>query len=136
MRAALLALLAHAAAGAPNSSPAALAALVAPASVPRHGVFEIVLTLPAASFAEQYDEDGSRPNLGLLNPYVDADLSADFTRVGGSGALLSPGGFYDSAGVFRVRFSPPQEGRWSFTIVSNVPLSRPNPLPLPATTCV
>jgi hypothetical protein len=72
-----------------------------------------------SAFAARFDEDGSRPRLNLANPYADAELQADFTHAE-SGATLSPHGFYDSAGVFRVRFAPPREGAWSWTVRSPV----------------
>src|SRR3546814_8769851 len=45
------------------------------------------------------------------NPFVDVDLAATFER--GGRAIRVPG-FYDGAGVYRIRFSPPDAGRWTW----------------------
>jgi hypothetical protein len=102
------------------------AAVSAPATVATHGVHEIVLRLaPTSSFAAIYDEDGSRGALGLRNPYLE-ELVADFSHGGsstegtGDAITLSPSGFYDSGGIFRVRFSPPRPGAWSWNTRSSI----------------
>ncbi|NQE63048.1 DUF5060 domain-containing protein [Caulobacter sp. RHG1] len=75
--------------------------LAAGASVPRWGVHEIVLDGPA-----------------IGNPFVDVSLSAAFTD---GQQTLNIAGFYDGAGVYRVRFSPPTEGTWRWRTRSNAP---------------
>jgi hypothetical protein len=62
-------------------------------------VFEVVL-------------DG--PSTGT--PFVDVELSAVFTS--GEESLRVPG-FYDGNGIYRIRFSPPVQGDWSYQTGSN-----------------
>ena len=73
----------------------------APAAVEQWGVFEASLTGPA---------DG--------NPFVDTQLSADFTN---GHQTISVHGFYDGGGVYRIRFMPPEQGRWTYRTSSNHP---------------
>jgi hypothetical protein len=68
--------------------------------VQQWGVAEIVL-------------DG--PSTG--NPFTDVELNATFTVAGKS---LHVGGFYDGAGVYRIRFMPPGPGTWTFETASNI----------------
>jgi hypothetical protein len=75
-------------------------ALAASQTVPRWGVHDIALDGPATG-----------------NPFVDVQLSAVFTD--GKTSLRVPG-FYDGAGVYRLRFSPPTEGVWRWRTQSNV----------------
>ena len=51
------------------------------------------------------------------NPYLDVTLEAEFKHE--SHTVKVPG-FYDGDGKFKVRFSPDQVGKWSFTTNSNV----------------
>jgi hypothetical protein len=51
------------------------------------------------------------------NPFVDVTLAADF-RFGHR--VLSPEGFYDGDGIYRIRFMPDAEGRWTYTTRSSV----------------
>jgi hypothetical protein len=51
------------------------------------------------------------------NPFVDVDLSATFTHE--SGSALRVRGFYDSDGVYRIRFMPTLMGKWSYVTTSN-----------------
>lgn len=74
-------------------------ALAAGRTVPRWGVHEVVLEGPS---------DG--------DPF-DVEVSAAFTD--GAATLRVPG-FYDGAGVYRVRFSPPTEGTWRWRTQSPV----------------
>lgn len=46
------------------------------------------------------------------NPFVDVTLTAIFRR---AGRTIRVPGFYDGDGVYRVRFSPPETGRWAWT---------------------
>ncbi len=50
------------------------------------------------------------------NPFDDVTLSADFAS---GGKTVRVPGFYDGDGVYRIRFSPPETGRWSWTSASN-----------------
>jgi hypothetical protein len=65
------------------------------------GVFNIELTGPS---------DG--------NPYMDVELSAGFTN--GNDKVTVPG-FYDGNGIYRIRFSPAVQGKWSYQTTSNSP---------------
>eukprot|EP01044_Picomonas_judraskeda_P008378 COSAG03_NODE_952_length_5213_cov_163.854713_3_plen_209_part_00 len=107
----LLLLLAHGAAAA--DLPAAR--VEAPTSVAKHGVFELSLAVPG--FQSLFDEDGSRREADFLNPFL-TEVAAQFAHAG-SGQVLSPNGFYDGSGVWRVRFSPPSEGSWSWRTSSD-----------------
>ena len=69
-------------------------------SVEKWGVFEAVLTGPAAG-----------------NPFVDVQLSAQFSQ--GATTVNAPG-FYDGDGTYKVRFMPSAEGEWSYKTQSNV----------------
>jgi hypothetical protein len=74
--------------------------------VERWGVFEVVL-------------DG--PQTG--NPFVDVQLSARFRQAERNIELRVPG-FYDGAGAYRIRFSPPELGNWDYETESNAPALR------------
>ena len=50
------------------------------------------------------------------NPFVDVELSADFTDA--QGRSTPAGGFYDGAGVYRIRFQPPHAGTWTYATTS------------------
>jgi hypothetical protein len=50
------------------------------------------------------------------NPYMEVDLSVTFTS---KGETLKVPGFYDGNGIYRVRFSPPRQGKWSYLTQSN-----------------
>ncbi|CAN5426141.1 DUF5605 domain-containing protein [soil metagenome] len=82
------------------ASPALSQAGDAAASVPRWGVHEIALSGPATG-----------------NPFSDVQLSAKFSD--GKTSLVVPG-FYDGAGVYRLRFSPPSAAVWRWRTQSNV----------------
>ena len=51
------------------------------------------------------------------NPFVDVELAARFTDDRGHG--IAVGGFYDGAGVYRIRFSAPRAGTWTYVTTSN-----------------
>jgi hypothetical protein len=93
------------------AGPAVLAAaLLAPASAPadagaaveRWGLFELTLPGPAHG-----------------NPFADVSLSAEFRR--GDGSPRRVRGFYDGAGVYKVRFMPDATGEWTYATESNAP---------------
>ncbi|WP_197527759.1 DUF5060 domain-containing protein [Posidoniimonas polymericola] len=50
------------------------------------------------------------------NPFVDVKLTAEFTQ---ADQRITAAGFYDGDGVYRVRFSPPTVGEWSYVTSSN-----------------
>lgn len=50
------------------------------------------------------------------NPFVDVDFAAIFRR---DDEQLQIGGFYDGDGTYRLRFSPPSVGTWSYETSSN-----------------
>jgi alpha-glucosidase len=64
-------------------------------------VFEIVLTGSSAG-----------------NPYLDTQLSAQFSQAGES---VDVSGFYDGEGAYKVRFMPPAPGEWRYKTQSNRP---------------
>ncbi len=67
--------------------------------VERWGCFELALPGPS---------DG--------NPFVDVQLQAEFTH---QHRTLRVDGFYDGAGVYRVRFMPDELGQWRYVTHSN-----------------
>ncbi|MFO0924363.1 MAG: DUF5060 domain-containing protein [Pirellulales bacterium] len=67
--------------------------------VEQWGVFELELQGPSSG-----------------NPFVDVDLKATFQQEKRSITLL---GFYDGEGKYRVRFSPPTQGVWTYVTQSN-----------------
>ncbi|TWT35257.1 hypothetical protein KOR34_01450 [Posidoniimonas corsicana] len=50
------------------------------------------------------------------NPYLDTSLTAKFSN---TSTTVTVPGFYDGNGVYKVRFSPHQEGAWHFVTKSN-----------------
>ena len=78
-----------------------LLAVAAQGSTERWGRFEIAL---------------EGPDTG--NPYIDTTLSADFRFAHRSVAVQ---GFYDGAGMYRIRFMPDETGEWTYTTHSNAP---------------
>jgi hypothetical protein len=70
-------------------------------TVEQWGVFELALRGPEAG-----------------NPFLDVTLSAQFNS--GEKTLSVPG-FYDGDGQYRVRFSPPVRGEWTYLTRSNRP---------------
>lgn len=50
------------------------------------------------------------------NPFVDVELSAQFTDDSGHGT--SVGGFYDGDGMYRIRFQAPRAGTWTYVTTS------------------
>ncbi|MGA2909866.1 MAG: DUF5060 domain-containing protein [Terracidiphilus sp.] len=91
---------------------AALAAATAPlaeeptaeenhAPVPRWEVFELALTGPSSG-----------------NPFTDVQLAATFSL---EHRTVKVNGFYDSNGVYKIRFMPDTEGEWTYATASNAP---------------
>ena len=70
-----------------------------PAQVERWGIYELSLEGPG---------DG--------NPFLDVRLSAHFTY---NHRIVEVDGFYDGAGVYRVRFMPDTVGAWRYVTRSN-----------------
>jgi hypothetical protein len=68
-------------------------------AIERWGLFELSLRGP---------EEG--------NPYLDVELSARFSH---KNRVVSPDGFYDGNGIYRIRFMPDTPGTWSYTTQSN-----------------
>jgi hypothetical protein len=50
------------------------------------------------------------------NPFVDVELSAQFTDDNGHG--ISVGGFYDGDGIYQIRFQAPSAGTWAYVTTS------------------
>lgn len=73
----------------------------APREVERWDVFELELRGPAEG-----------------NPFTDVELSAVFTD---GFRTVEASGFYDGDGVYRVRFMPEAEGRWTWRTSANRP---------------
>jgi hypothetical protein len=73
------------------------------AHVPRWSVYELALN------ASDKDSD----------PYVEVDLIGVFS--GPDGESIVVGGFWDGGHTFRVRFTPPVEGTWTYSTVSSDP---------------
>lgn len=67
--------------------------------VEQWGVFEIEINGPSGG-----------------NPYMDMELNAIFTN--GNEEVKVPG-FYDGNGIYRIRFSPAVQGKWSYQTTSN-----------------
>jgi hypothetical protein len=74
--------------------------LTAADNVERWGVFEVALNGPAAG-----------------NPFLDVRLGAHFRY---RNRVVDADGFYDGAGVYRIRFMPDEIGEWTYTTSSNV----------------
>lgn len=51
------------------------------------------------------------------NPFKDVKLSGQFTI---NNDTISIPGFYDGEGIYRIRFMPQKEGKWSYVTTSNV----------------
>ncbi len=77
------------------------AAEAPPALVEQWGVFELTLAGPASG-----------------NPFTEVTLSAAFQQ---DGRTLRVEGFYDGAGVYKVRFMPVTTGAWTYRTESNRP---------------
>ena len=71
-----------------------------PTSVEQWDVFELVLEGPSSG-----------------TPFMDVELNAEFSN--GEDNFLVPG-FYDGNGTYRIRFSPPGQGLWTYQTLSNV----------------
>jgi hypothetical protein len=69
------------------------------AEIEQWNVYEIVLNGPSSG-----------------NPYMDIDIAAVFTN---NEKSLKVPGFYDGNGVYRIRFSPPIQGIWTYKTESN-----------------
>ena len=52
------------------------------------------------------------------NPYMEVERSAVFRN--GDESITVPG-FYDGEGTYRVRFSPDEQGTWTYETESNIP---------------
>jgi len=72
---------------------------IQPDAVERWGLFELSL---------RGSEEG--------NPFLDVELSTQFSH---KNRVVSPDGFYDGDGTYRVRFMPDTPGTWSYTTQSN-----------------
>jgi hypothetical protein len=70
-------------------------------TVEQWGVFEVSLRGPASG-----------------NPFLEVQFAAEFRL---KNRVVTPDGFYDGDGVFRVRFMPDAQGAWSYVTRSNRP---------------
>jgi hypothetical protein len=75
----------------------------APVEVPRWSSYDMTLTATG-----QYD-----------SPYVSVDLLGVFSGPDGEAIVIK--GFWDGGRTFRIRFTPTQEGAWSYMTVSDDP---------------
>ena len=73
----------------------------APPPVERWGVFELTLQGPSAG-----------------NPFLDVRFGARFRF---RNRVVETDGFYDGAGIYKVRFMPDEIGEWTYTTASNAP---------------
>jgi hypothetical protein len=55
----------------------------------------------------------------FANPYTDVEVTAQFAGPGG--VTYAVRGFWDGDRTFRVRFTPPTRGQWTYTIQSSPP---------------
>jgi hypothetical protein len=57
------------------------------------------------------------------NPFIDVKLSATFAPAGSTKPedAITAAGFYDGDGIYRVRFSPPAPGNWTYKTESSLP---------------
>jgi hypothetical protein len=69
------------------------------ASIPQYDIFELLLHGPSSG-----------------NPFLDTQLTATFTLGHRS---ITVDGFYDGDGLYKIRFMPDTEGRWTFLTASN-----------------
>ena len=54
------------------------------------------------------------------NPFLDVQFGATFTPAGDAAdGPVKASGFYDGDGIYRVRFSPPKAGKWTYQTRSN-----------------
>ncbi|UCG47833.1 MAG: DUF5060 domain-containing protein [Phycisphaerales bacterium] len=67
--------------------------------IERWGIFELSLNGPSGG-----------------NPFVDVQLKGRFEQ---AGRLFEPEGFYDGAGVYRIRFMPDAPGPWAYVTMSS-----------------
>lgn len=65
------------------------------------GVFEVSFSGPAEG-----------------NPFADVELTGVFTQ---GDQTIAAAGFYDGEGTYRIRFSPPAQGEWTYVTRSNRP---------------
>ena len=68
-------------------------------NVEQWGIFELSLSGPS---------DG--------NPFLDVDIGAEFTN---GNRTANVGGFYDGDGIYKVRFMPDTQGKWTYVTKSN-----------------
>ena len=74
---------------------------------------------PREHSVEQWDVfEASFRGPSDANPFVDVKLSARFTQ---GDDTLTVAGFYDGDGTYRVRFSPPTQGEWTYQTASSSP---------------
>lgn len=73
-------------------------------AVERYGLYELSLQLEDSAYA---------------NPWEQVALSAQF--VGPDGQTFAVDGFYDGADQWKVRFSPPTDGSWTWTLTLAAP---------------
>jgi hypothetical protein len=52
------------------------------------------------------------------NPFTDVSLTGAFTH---KGRTLTPEGFYDGAGIYKIRFMPDMPGTWTYITFCNCP---------------
>ena len=90
------------------------------------GWLAVLLILPAGIHA--YGESAAAEQWGVFeasfegpadgNPFADVELTAVFTQDSRSIKVF---GFYDGDGIYRIRFSPPAQGLWTYETQSSHP---------------
>ncbi len=82
-----------------TGSLASFAAAAERSTCEQWGVYEVKLDGPAEG-----------------NPFVGVELTGAFTQ---ASQTVTATGFYDGEGVYRIRFSPPTQGKWTYLTSSN-----------------
>jgi hypothetical protein len=83
----------------------------------RWGIHEVALQGPREADKTAGAATVSGRSRRAFNPFTDAAFSARFSKGKRS---ISVKGFYDGEGVYRIRFSPDQTGRWTWKTASNI----------------
>lgn len=81
-------------------------------------VFALLLVWTAAAAEQHRPEDIPFQASAPGNPFY-TDLRGEFS--GPDARQLSVPGFYDGEGMWKIRFTPPAAGRWTFRTVSSLP---------------
>ena len=81
-------------------------------------LFLICLNRISSAGTEQYsvfELELKGPSAG--NPFTEVSLSAEFKFIN---RMLVVDGFYDGNGIYKIRFSPDEPGKWTYSTTSNI----------------